>query len=373
MKFKLNLDQVDEILSEFGVTVQAAKQVGAHLRSRPSRTGRKSPAQIEQENLEAVERSRDLDKIENPSEHVVLAAIRRDGKQIRFVEDPPESLQMEAFRSKNAQSWIVSDIIQCIKNPTEEVKLTAVRLNGNSLEHVPHPWSHELMLEAVRRDGKVLEIIQKHLKSDPPEDICFAAISQNPFAIEYISDPTEEMQLAAVRQSGDALGLLKKPSYEVKLAAVRQSGDSVRHVGNPTSELQFEAVRQSPASIRFIKNAPEEIQLEAVRQSPFGSAFRNVNNPTEAVKIEAVSRDGMLIASIKNPTKEVKLAAVRQNGHALQYLKSTPVYAKQDELEELELEAVKQNWQAIEYVMNPSEAVLREFLTSWVTEVVMKS
>jgi len=361
LKFKLNLDQVDEILSEFGVTLKAAKEAGAHLRSRPSRTGRKSPSQIEQENLEAVERGRDLDKIENPSEHVVLAAIRRSGEQIKFVENPSERLQLEAL---NIDYWRIEGIVKSIKNLTATAKMAAVKVKGAAIKEIPQPWSRELMLEAILQDGDVLEIIKtQHFKSDPPEDMCMVAIRQDPTAVRYLDAPTEEMQLEAVRANGNVLENLPKASPQVKLEAVRQQGAAVRFIKNPSLELQLEAVKQAPAAIFHIENPSEEVQLAAVRIDP--GALGHIAQPTPAVMLEAFSANGML-ANKPDLTDEMKLAAVRQNGMALEFFKYTAS-------EELETAAVKQNWRAIEFVMNPSEAVLREFLTHWITDTVMKA
>lgn len=367
MKFKLNLDQVDEILSEFGVTLKTAKEAGAHLRSRPSRTGRKSPAQIEQENLEAVEKGRDLDKIENPSERVTLAAIKRDARQIRFVKNPSEALQLEALQVNYI--WYVKDVIGSIENPTEAAKMLAVRRCGAVIEHISQPWSDELVMEAINQDGMVLELVGiRHFKLAPPENVCLTAVRQDPHAIRLVQNQTEEMKLEAVSRAGILLEFVKKPSEEVQLEAVRQNGDAIKFVKNPSMRVQLEAVRQRPASIRFVENPSEEVQLEAVHFSP--NAIVDIDNPTPAVVMEAVSANGMLVQNRSfSLTDEMKLAAVRQNGLALQFFKNEPEIL----LEELELAAVKQNWQAMQFVMNPSAEVLREFLTHYVTETVMKA
>lgn len=374
MKFKLNLDQVDEILSEFGMSLEAAKKAGAHLRSRPRTTGRKSTARIEQENLEAVDRGRDLDKIDKASDGVVLAAVRRDGIQIRFVKHQSESLQLEALRSaSNGGGWRTPEIMACINDPTEAVRTEAMRLNGRAIEHVPQPWSHQLMMTAVCQDGRALESIRKitgtdgQLGPDPPEDICMAAVKQNAHSIQHIMDPSEEVQLTAVMQSGGAVVFLKKPSRKVQLAAVHNDGRAVRYLKRQLSEeVQLAAVQQDPTALQYIKNPLENVQLAAVRVDP--SVILYIKDPSEEIMLEAVTRNGMLISSlVAVATKEMRLAAVRQSGHALQYLKNLP---DDQELEELELEAVKQDWNAIAHVMNPSEAVLREFLTHYVTDTV---
>jgi hypothetical protein len=56
--------------------------------------------------------------IENPSERVQLAAVKKLGNSIRFIENPSEEVQLAAVK-KNPR------VIRHIKNPTQKVKQLA--------------------------------------------------------------------------------------------------------------------------------------------------------------------------------------------------------------------------------------------------------
>ena len=62
----------------------------------------------------------EIQYIKNPSEEVKMAAVKQDGWAIQYIKNPSEAMQMTAVQQN---SWA----IQYIKNPSEEVKMAAER------------------------------------------------------------------------------------------------------------------------------------------------------------------------------------------------------------------------------------------------------
>jgi hypothetical protein len=158
----------------------------------------------------------------------------------------------------------------------EERCMLAMRQNINVFRFIEDP-SETVQLEAVRRDGHSIRFVK-----DPSEEVQIEAVRRYGTAIRFIKDPSDEMKLEAVRQDGDAIQFIKDPSEEVKLEAVKQSGYVIQFVKDSSEKVKLEAVRQNGNAIQFIKYPSEIVQLEAVRQNRFSIKF--IKDPSEAVK-----------------------------------------------------------------------------------------
>ena len=95
-------------------------------------------------------------------ESVQLAAVRRNGYAIRFIQ-----------------------------NPSEAVQLAAVRQTGLAIRHIENP-SEAVQLAAVQKYGRVIQFIK-----NPSETVQLAAVRQNILAILYIENPSEAVRRAA--------------------------------------------------------------------------------------------------------------------------------------------------------------------------------
>jgi hypothetical protein len=77
-----------------------------------------------------------------------------------------------------------------------------------------------MKLAAVKQnDGLAIQYIK-----NPSEEIKLTAVKQNGLIIKYIKNPSEEIKSTAVEQNGLAIQHIKNPSKEVKLAAARRLG-----------------------------------------------------------------------------------------------------------------------------------------------------
>ena len=70
-----------------------------------------------------------------------------------------------------------------------------------------------------------------------------AAVTQNGYAIEYISSPSEAVQLAAVTKNGYAIHFIEKPSEAVQMVAVTQDGHAIEYIENPSEAVQIAALK----------------------------------------------------------------------------------------------------------------------------------
>lgn len=89
---------------------------------------------------------RSIGDIENPSEDVQLAAVKKDSRAIGKIENPTERVQLLAVEKR-------PPIIKEIANPTERVKMMAVKKDPRAIVFIYNP-SDKVSLVAYRNDKR---------------------------------------------------------------------------------------------------------------------------------------------------------------------------------------------------------------------------
>ena len=183
--------------------------------------------------------------IKNPTEAMKLTAVRSNGMSLRFIENPTEEMCTIAILSE-AQSF------RYVKNPTREQQLLAIQRNGCCIRFIKDP-DNELLLIAARSNGMSLKYIK-----NPSKELQKIALHNNGNAIEFIEDPDEELQLIAVRQGGSGM---------------KCNGMAITHVKNPTVKVLKETILKNPAMVRYMSNLSEEMQLFAINAQPWVAQY----------------------------------------------------------------------------------------------------
>ena len=79
-------------------------------------------------------------------------------------------------------------LIFSLKNPSNKLIVRAIKSDGKLLQFIENP-SEEVQLAAVKGEGELI----RHIK-DPSIRVQKAAILQNPYSIEFIKNPSEEIK-----------------------------------------------------------------------------------------------------------------------------------------------------------------------------------
>jgi hypothetical protein len=87
-------------------------------------------------------------------------------------------------------------LIQFIDNPSEEVQLAAVKKLGSSIQYIQNP-SERVQLAAVKDNPSSIQYIQ-----NPSEKIQLVAVKQNPYSIYCIKNPTEGVKQLYRKKTG---------------------------------------------------------------------------------------------------------------------------------------------------------------------------
>ena len=230
--------------------------------------------------------------------------------------------------------------LRCVCNPTDEMILAAVELNGLALEYVPaQKQTKELVLAALKSNGLALQYVVHPTEEFvlAAEEGIRAAVTQNGLILQHVQVPvpSQDIQLAAVTQNGNAVGYIETPSPDVQLAAVTQNGNAVQYIKSPTEEAQMAAVKQDGFEVQNLKwlTLSPEVQLAAVTKNAY--ALEHIRKPTYATVMAAVKSNGLMLHCVKNNHMHAQtdwhaqfpddlwhsivLEAVKSNGNALQY------------------------------------------------------
>ena len=191
--------------------------------------------------------------IKNPTEEVQLAAVSIDGSSaIKYIKRPSENVQIAAVNDWGAN---IRYIIKSGITPSESVQETACGNSGNSIKY-------------IIKAGII-----------PSESVQETAAAN--YGIRHIINagitPSETVQRYAVKNSGHEITYIInagiKPSEEVQKLAVSFNGNIIRHIIsagiNPSEDVQLAAVKKDPNSIEFISSPSEAVKKAAVGKLPF--------------------------------------------------------------------------------------------------------
>jgi hypothetical protein len=173
---------------------------------------------------------------------------------IDWFENQPDEVKQKIMAQPNADISVNGYSIQLYRNPSEEMKLTAVMASPSSIQLIENP-SKEVQLAAVRKEGYAIQYIK-----NPSEDLLLESLVKSSHVIQYIENPSERVQLVAIAANPMNLLYIKNPSEVVQLAAVKQNPNAIRYIDNP-SESVIQICELADAE-RTIKIAQHSVVLK---------------------------------------------------------------------------------------------------------------
>jgi hypothetical protein len=137
--------------------------------------------------------------------------------QFYISEFSPSPEELETYNIKMISGE--PSTIKYIKNPSEQLQISAVRNNGHLIEFIKNP-SEEVQLASVKNNGYSIEYIE-----NPSEEVQLSAVLRSPYSIEHIIEkgiiPSEQVQLAAVKENLNAFNIIKNkgivPSEQLQM------------------------------------------------------------------------------------------------------------------------------------------------------------
>lgn len=248
----------------------------------------------------------------------------------------------------NKLKIVITSIISLVKN---EMNLVTV------LDAIKN--DRDLVMEAVRRNGRDLEFASWDLRKD--RDVVMEAVSQCGMALEFASRALQDdreivMKAVTGPRSGSAIMYASETlrnDREIVIAAVTGDKDNlaVHHIPEiflHDKDVMFIAVKQGFRYEYLMSNlvGDRDIVMETVKHH--GLPTSTSDHAIKGLKT-IMSVDGMNLYNATpqhRDNKDIVLEAVRQNGMALKYasdrLRADP---------EVILTAMRENRKALEYAM----------------------
>ena len=170
---------------------------------------------------------------------------------------------------------------------TLAIVLAAVRRHGEALqwvEHLPQFHLEEVWLAALQQNPCAIYYI-----ASPTEAMCLAVVTCHLNGLMYIPEPlqTHQVCLAAVTKCGLSIRFLPRPNRELCLAAVKVNGLALQYIARQTESMCQEAVSRTPYALRYVKRLTESICLTAVQRFDWAVQWIPAVWRTEAVLRQA--------------------------------------------------------------------------------------
>ena len=193
-------------------------------------------------------------EIENPSEEIVLKAIRKNPSVIKYIKDKPFRVQEEAVKLNQL-------VVEYIENPSEDICILAVKLLWNSLKNIKNP-TYNVLKEAVKAKGWALQFVD-----EKTEELCIMAVSKDYDAIKYIENPSEDVQMTAVKRYWGAIKYIENPSILVMREAVKREAEAINFINGYDYDDMRYFIYDNINSLKYIYESVDmDMALEVLRE-----------------------------------------------------------------------------------------------------------
>lgn len=186
-------------------------------------------------------------KLSNISE-TVIKYIVKNGHGLKYIKNPSDEVILYAIKHS------FREVLQYVKTPSINVIKAALAKNPNEIRHIKNQ-TEEMQLYAVRslvpgygfavptgRSGLPNGGSSIRYMKNPTEKVLLEAVIQNEWTIKYAKPQTEELCLAAVKHFGKALQYIDNPSEDVKWAALHNTPLAIYAIKVPSIEMLDYAV-----------------------------------------------------------------------------------------------------------------------------------
>jgi hypothetical protein len=177
-----------------------------------------------------------------------------------------------------------------------------------------------LSYEANVEYFKVFDIKTLEYFDHQTDQVCFAAIHKDTYALNYIRNQNYEICCEAMKKDFYAINYVYYQTPQICLKAIDYDSFSFKFIRNKTFEICLKAIKKNASLISYIENPCRELCLEAVKQAYY--IIRYIANPSEEVCQMAIKHDVMALKFIPNPSKILCIFAIKINPIAISYIKN---------------------------------------------------
>ncbi len=178
------------------------------------------------------ENSSMIEHIPNPSDELILSAIKDDWSLIRYVENPSFEIQLIVVTKSHEGRGI-----EYIRNPDEEIILRAITIDPDNLRYINFEHQTEkVLLHFIDKSERGVAYRFGQMQK-PSKTVIWAALKKDIYVSDHLAHIDEDMAKYIVSVKGSQISCLKRQSREVQWLAIKNSPDSIRYVNKPTLEM----------------------------------------------------------------------------------------------------------------------------------------
>lgn len=159
-------------------------------------------------------------------EKFYIKLVNNQAEQLEHIENQTEAICLAAVKR---WGWA----LQCVKKQTPEICLAAVKQSGTSINFVKE-FTPEICEVAVKEYGKGLKYIPENLQTPK---LCILAIKNDPEAIKYVKNPTEEMYIMAAKNRAQFHNF--KNTYNSQTEDTHKADLQQKKTGNYTAFFNY--------------------------------------------------------------------------------------------------------------------------------------
>jgi len=229
---------------------------------------------------QVIDNPRTFETIKNPSQEVIIAALSRNGNNIKFVMNP-------TFEQKKTAIKNTPLAIQYIDDLEEELQILAVKLLWNSLKFIKNP-SLKVKMAAVKTRGWAIQYID-----NPAEELAQVSVKKDYDAIKYIKNPSKAVQLFAIENYFGAIKFIKNPELDIKRAAINIDEEAINYIDNyDENELKI-FIRDNINILKYAYGAIEpeivvEILIDKLKEDEFTKEYMGAFLDLEILEMDKI-------------------------------------------------------------------------------------
>ena len=284
-----------------------------------------------------------LSQIPDPSEEIQLTAVEADPDSLRYIDNPTLNVQKRAVGAAEHEGWEYQPasqphMLQFINNPHPKIQKICILAEPRHVQFVDNP-DKDVQMYVVKEDPGLLGYI-----NDPHPDVVEYVLKDDGELIELVLEPTRSQQKLAVTNAPNAIFSIENPTDEAQLIAVKADGLLLKDINDyPNYHVQMAAVKQNGLALEHVFAKHEE----------YASEYDLDEDIDEDVILAAVENDGMALQYVPDHLQDgyIQMAAIENEPDAIQYVDEPD--------EDLQIEAVKQDYHTLQYLPYSSEKVQR--------------
>jgi hypothetical protein len=177
-----------------------------------------------------------------PEDEGKTTGLKKNAKLIKYIKDPSEEMQLSAVKSMYTS-------IRYIKNPSVKTQIAAIEQSCNAVDYLKKiaPEAQEYYLDACVRKNKGRT--WNYHRSDLPVNWDL-----------WMATHSDDEIIHVIEGDGDRIAYVENPSEKMKLAAVTTTGTSIRYIKDPSPKMQLAAIRQDCGAANYLTNLAPEAQ-----------------------------------------------------------------------------------------------------------------